>query len=212
MSLKERLDAECRKMPPAIREAWEDLVSHLSVAGALRRVLKVGDRMPDFVLPYAEGQLVTSDALYDRAPLVLTFFRGEWCPYCSLVLDALEGALPDIAAAGGHVVALSPEIGGRALTVKENQRLNFEILCDVDNGVALAFGVAFRVPEAYRLAILREGIDLNERHGNDGWFIPIPASFIVDTAGTIRGVFADPDFTRRAEPDDIIACLKDLRQ
>ncbi len=210
MLLRERLDLQRSTMGPAGRAAWEDLVNRLLLAASVDRVLKPGHAIPDFVLPNAEGRLVASDTLLARGPLVLTFYRGEWCPYCSLMLDALEEALPEIAAAGGQLVALSPETGGLALQVKRERGLNYEILSDIDSGVALSFGVAFRMPDAYRQGMLRAGIDLARRHGNDGWFVPIPASFIIDRTGLIREVFADADFTRRAEPDAIVAALKRL--
>jgi peroxiredoxin len=207
MLLSKQLDLQRSKMGPVGRAAWEDLVTRLSQAGVADRVLRPGQALPAFALPNAEGRLVATDELLARGPLVVTFFRGQWCPYCELMLDALEAALPKIAGAGGQLVALSPEIGGRARQLKRAHRLHYEILCDVDSGVALSLGVAFRMPDAYRNGMLRGGIDLAERYGNDGWFVPIPASFIIDRAGVIRQVFADPDFTRRPEPDAIVAAL-----
>ena len=190
--------------------AWQDLVARLAQAESTDRVLKPGDILPGFMLPNAEGKLVSSEELLAQGPLVLTFYRGEWCPYCTLTLEALETALPEIEAAGGQLVALSPEIGGRALSVKQAYGLHYEVLSDVDSGVALACGVAFRMPEAYREGALRANIDLGRRYGNDGWFVPIPASFIVDPSGVVREVFADSDFTRRPEPAEIVAALKRL--
>lgn len=210
MLLKERLDQQRSKMGPAGRAAWQDVVDRLARAGATEQMLKPGATLPDFVLPNAEGRLVASEELLARGPLVLTFYRGEWCPYCAMTLEALETVLPDIEAAGGQLVALSPETGGRALAIKRGRGLNYEILSDVDSGVALACGIAFRMPEAYRQGVLRGGIDLAQRYGNDGWFVPIPASFVIDRSGVIREVFADPDFTRRPEPTEIVAALKRL--
>ena len=210
MLLKERLDQQRSRMGPAGRAAWQDLVDRLARAGVADRVLKSGATLPDFVLPNAEGRLVTSEELLARGPLVLTFYRGEWCPYCAMTLDALEAGLPEIEAAGGQLVALSPETGGRALELKRAHGLNYEILIDVDSGVALACGIALRMPDAYRKGVLLGGIDLAERQGNDGWFVPIPACFVIDRSGVIRTVFADPDFTQRPEPADIVAALKRL--
>jgi peroxiredoxin len=209
MLLKERLDLQRRKMGPGVRAAVQDMVERLGQAEAADRVLKPGAALPDFVLPNAEGRLVASDELLARAPLVLTFYRGDWCPFCALTLDALEAALPEIEAAGGQLVALSPETGGRALEVKLAHNLNYEILIDVDSGVALACGIALRVPDAFRQGVMN-GIDLAERHGNEGWFVPIPACFVVDQTGIIREVFAEPDFTYRPEPTEIVAALKRL--
>jgi peroxiredoxin len=210
MLLKERLDLQREKMKPAGRAALQELVGRLAQAGAAERVLKPGATLPDFVLPNAEGRLVASEELLQRGPLVLTFYRGDWCPFCRLTLDALETGLPEIEAAGGQLVALSPDTGGHALETKRAHNLNYEVLIDVDSGLALACGVALRMPDAYRQGVLGGGVDLPARHGNDGWFVPLPASFVIDRTGTIREVFAEPDFTHRPEPADIVAALKRL--
>ena len=194
-----------------LQAAYEDLVSRLGRAETAERALKVGAAMPSFALPNAEGRLVASDELLDRSPLVVNFFRGDWCPYCLQVLKALESALPDIEAAGGRLVALTPDTGRHLADTKRVLRLSYEILSDIDGAVGLQFGVLFRAPAAYREVLAGFGIDLAERHGNEAWFIPMPASFVVDRAGIIRYAFVDVDFTRRAEPAEIVAAVAGLR-
>ena len=210
MSLKDELEKQQGKWPPAASAAYEDLVRRLAAAETVAGTLKVGDKVPDFVLPNAEGKLVASAELLEKGPLVINFFRGDWCPFCRLMLQALNEALPAIAAAGGQLVALSPDTGGRLLQAKQRLNLSIEMLSDVDNGVALAFGVAFRAPEAYRKLVETYGTDLAERHGNPAWIIPIPAAFVVDRQGIVRYAFVEPGFVKRAEPGDIVAVLKQL--
>ena len=193
-----------------LQAAYEDLVSRLGRAETAERALKVGDAMPS-ALPNAEGRLVASDELLDRSPLVVNFFRGDWCPYCLQVLKALESALPDIEAAGGRLVALTPDTGRHLADTKRVQRLSYEMLSDIDGAVGLQFGVLFRAPAAYREVLAGFGIDLAERHGNEAWFIPMPANFVVDRPGIIRYAFVDVDFTRRAEPAEIVAAVAGLR-
>ena len=163
-----------------------------------------------FVLPNAEGRLVASDELLAQGPLVICFYRGDWCPYCRAMLAALQAALPRIVAAGGRLVALTPDGGGRPLANKRRQRLSYDVLSVPDYAVGLQFGVVFQVPEAYRRRLAAEGIDLPERHGSGGWLIPMPATFVADRDGTIRYAFVDGDFTRRAEPEAIVAVLQGL--
>jgi peroxiredoxin len=213
MSLKDELDrirAEASANAKIIA-AYEALVAQLGRAQTASRALKVGDAMPSFMLPNIGGRLVLSDELLAKGPVVVNFFRGDWCPYCTRTLMALETALPRIAAAGGQLVALTPDTGRHFTTTRRAHRLSYEILSDVDGAVGMQFGVLFRVPELTREMLSDFGTDLAERHGNDNWFIPIPASYVVDRGGIIRYAFVDVDFTRRAEPDDIVAVLESLK-
>jgi len=193
-----------------LQVAYRDLLSRLGRAETGDQALKLGDAMPPFILPDAEGRLVASDELLAKRPLVVNFFRGNWCPYCLKTLKALEASLPEIRAAGGQLVAITPDTGRHLTDTKRVQRLSYEILSDVDGAVGLLFGVLFRAPAAYREVLAGYGIDLAERHGNEGGFIPLPATFVVDRSGIVRYAFVDVDFTRRAEPAAIVAALTEL--
>jgi peroxiredoxin len=194
-----------------IQAAYEAVIDQLGRAETVDRALKVGDAMPSFVLPNAEGRLVVSDELLKRGPLVVNFFRGSWCPYCRRTLEALAAARPRITAAGGQLVALTPDTGAHLAATKRAHSFNYEMLSDVDGAVGLQFGVLFRAPELYRELLAGFGIDLAERHGNESWFIPMPASFVVDPNGVIRYAFVNVDFTRRAEPDEVVEVLMRLK-
>lgn len=193
-----------------LQAAYEELLARLGRAETVDRSLKAGDRMPSFVLPNAEGRLVMSDELLSRGALVVNFFRGNWCPFCLSALKGLEEVLPRIEAAGASLVALTPETGRHLASTKRVHGLSYEILSDVDGAVGLQFGVLFRAPDAYRAVLTGFGIDLAERHGNESWFIPVPATFVVDRAGIIRHAFVDIDYTRRAEPEEIVEVLSRL--
>jgi len=214
MSLGEELEKLRRERMANkdIQAAYEALVNQLGRAEAAGRALKLGDAMPSFLLPNAEGRLVFSDDLLRQGPLVVNFFRGNWCPYCRHTLETLEKALPRIEAAGGQLVALTPDTGRHLMETKRKHGLTYEILSDMDGAVGLQFGVLFRAPETYRALLTRFGVDLEERHGNAGWFIPMPATFVVDQSGIIRYAFVNVDFTRRAEPDEIVEVLRGLKR
>lgn len=213
MLLKDQLAADRARhtQRAEVHDAYEAAISELRRTGFVRHALRVGQAFPDFMLPNAEGRLVARDDLLALGPLVVVFFRGDWCPYCRLTLAALEEALPRIAAEGASLAAVTPDAGGRALATKQRFAAHFEVLSDVDYGLGLQCGVIFRTPAPYRALMTKFGTDLAERHGNGSWFLPVPATYVVDAGGTVRWASLDVDFTRRAEPDDILAALVALR-
>lgn len=172
---------------------------------------KPGDRMPDFLLPSAEGLLVDSRDLLAKGPLVVTFFRGGWCPYCSATLEALEAVLPELSRAGGALIAMTPETGGRAVAMKHDCGVHYEVLVDVDLAIAMAFGIVFRTPQLYMELLQRRGIDLADRSGSPAWLLPIPATFLVDQDGVVLRSWVNIDFTQRAEPTEILEALSGLQ-
>ncbi|MBV8578243.1 MAG: AhpC/TSA family protein [Acetobacteraceae bacterium] len=214
MTLRERLDAlrNQRSAIPELHEPYEAMMAELRRTDFLEHALRAGDRFPDFMLPNAEGRLITLEDLLAEGPLVLTFFRGDWCPYCRVVLDALEEMQRPITEQGATLAAVTPDSGGRALEAKKQHGAHYEILSDLDNGVGLQCGVVFRLPDHYRRLLERYDIDLGKRHGNGGWFLPVPATYILDRDKVIRWEFLDLDFTRRAEPSTILESLTKLRR
>lgn len=191
-----------------LRAAYDEVVLTLNGNGFLESILKPGAPFPDFVLPDAEGALVSLGDKLAAGPVVVQFFRGDWCPYCRLMLDALAAALPAITAAGASLVALTPDTGGLPLRAKTEHKADFAVLSDVDSGVGLAAGVIFFVPPLYRARLA--GLGLPQRHGNTALALPVPATFVLDRDGRIAWRFAEADFTRRAEPDDVIAAIRAL--
>jgi len=212
MSLSHDLAARWQRMAessPEIRDAYEALVRDLAAGGMADRSLRAGDPLPDFELPNVEGRLVAARELLRRGPLVLSFFRGGWCPYCTLELKALQKALPEIAAMGAGLAAVTPDTGSAFALAKRTNALSYEVLSDVDNGLGLSLGIIFRVPDRIRDLYLRLGIDLGARHGGGAhWFLPLPATYVVDQAGIIRHAELNPDFRQRMEPSSILTLLR----
>lgn len=211
MFLRETLAALRRaRMTGKVQAAYDEFLARLDAAQVAKQALQPGDAMPEFLLPNAEGSIVHSADLLAAGPLVVTFFRGDWCPYCAATLHALEAVLPELSRLRCSLVAMTPETGGRALGVKRKYGLNYEILADVDLEIAMAFGVVFRVPPLYSALLRDAGIDLAERSGNPSWFLPIPATFLVRRDGVIARAWVNTDFTARAEPAEIVAAAKTL--
>ena len=194
-----------------LRAAYDEFLERLDAGEIAAHASKPGDPMPSFQLPAAEGHLVDSAELLAKGPLVVTFFRGDWCPYCSATLDALEAVLPELSRNGGTLVAMTPETGGRALAVKRGHCLHYEVLVDVDLTIAMAFGIVFRMPPLYVELLKRRGVDLAERSGNPAWLLPVPATFLVGQDGVVLKSWVNIDFTKRAEPSEILQALHTLQ-
>jgi peroxiredoxin len=214
-SLKERLEIVNRTagehLPRELRDAFEVLIGRLKACELTALSLKAGDRIPDFMLPNTEGRLVSSAELLARGPLVLSFFRGAWCAYCTEELQALEEIRGEIERLGASLVAITPDTGGAIAAAKRDNQLSFDVLSDADNGLALQFGLVYRLPEAARPHFVALGVDLAVRHGNDAWLLPVPATYVVDAHGIIRRAELDVDFRSRMEPADILAELRRIR-
>ena len=194
-----------------IKAAYDEFLERLEAGQVAAGACKAGDPMPEVLLPNAEGQLVDSGALLARGPLVVTFFRGGWCPYCSATLEALEAVLPELSQLGGILVAMTPETGGRALAMKRDRGLHYEVLVDVDLAIAMAFGIVFRTPPLYVQLLQRRGVNLAERSGNPTLFLPVPAAFLVGQNGIVLRSWVNIDFTKRAEPEEILQALRALQ-
>jgi peroxiredoxin len=206
--------AEIRANTPERLTGINDrLVERLINAETAEHALKQGDTCPDFVLPTAEGSFRGIRDVLEEGPAVVSFYRGRWCPYCSTELEALHLAEPDIRARGAKLVAVTPEAGGVALKVKRERNFTFDILCDIDNGVALQFGLAFRLPEEaanfFRTSDIR--LDFPVIYNNESWFLPIPATYVIARDGTIAHAYVNPDFRERLDPQEIVRVLSDLK-
>lgn len=171
-------------------------------------ILKLGDPMPDFVLPDAKGDLVFSDDLLKGSPLVIVFFRGDWCPFCRTTLSALNEAARDIEAAGASLVAVTPDVGEYVRSAASG--LSFPVLSDVDSATALRFGVMYRVPDPLHDYWMGLGIDISARHGDSSRLLPLVATFIADRSGILRFAYASGDITDRVEPETILAQVREI--
>lgn len=198
------------RLPPELRQAVEDMLRDLAAKEIAAGSLKDGEAFPEFELPDADGRLVGLAELLAKGPLVVSFFRGDWCPYCTAELHAYQAALPEFHRLGAQLVAVTPDTRAAFVSQRRRHKLAYQILSDVDYGLALACGILFRLPDALRLMYREAGIDLAERHGTSGCFLPFPATYIIDRSGIVRHAEIDPDFRRRMEPAQVLEVLKGL--
>ena len=212
MSLKDQLDklraASAERFPPETLATMQGATKDLIASGIAERSASEGSAAPDFALPNAHGEPVASEALWEDGPAVVSFYRGGWCPYCNIELKALQDRLPEIKALGARLVAITPETPDNALSTQEKNEIGFDVLSDDGNRVASAFGLTFRLPDAVKDLYKGFGIDLEASNGEASQTLPVPATFVIGKGGTVLKAFVDADYTRRAEPDEIIAALK----
>ena len=210
-SLADRLADIRDKASPRARTLYDALVKQLTDSGATAGALKEGDTFPDFQLASADGRLLTRGAILAKGPAVFGFYRGAWCPYCSAELEAFAEIAPQVRAAGATLAAITPESGGAALRTKVERGFEFDILCDLDNVLAMECGLVFPVPDDIHKAYLERGIDFAKIYGNDAWMLPTPATYIVRPDARIAHAYVNPDFRYRMEPAEILKTLQALR-
>ncbi|MDQ6997590.1 MAG: peroxiredoxin-like family protein [Mariprofundus sp.] len=214
MALHDELEAFNRgfvaQVPDNIVSTMNDAVQILQSSGLTERALQAGQHAPDFDLPELNGKKVKLSEALKRGVVVITFYRGSWCPYCNLEMQALQKALPDIEAAGAQLIAIAPELPEFAAQTRDKGNLTFPLLSDQNNETAKQYGLVFTLPESLRPIYESFGIDLPASHGNDHFELPMPATYIIAPDGKVMSAFVDVDYTKRMEPTDIIKILKTI--
>ncbi|NEQ31519.1 MAG: AhpC/TSA family protein [Leptolyngbya sp. SIO4C5] len=198
------------QMPDEVKGKMAQALTELQASDIADNSLKAGDRVPNFSLPNAVGQTVGIQDLLQTGPVVISFYRGSWCPYCNLELKALQQALPEIETQGANLVAISPQTPDSSLSTAEKHDLSFEVLSDVGNQVAKEFGLVFTLPAYLRPIYENFGIDLPAHNGDETFELPVPATYVVRTDSTIVQAYVNVDYTQRQDPAEIVAGLKDL--
>ena len=214
MSLREELAATkaqtIKKIPEEALSVMMNATKELKESGIVAGAPKKGDKLENFELPNQTGESRSLTALREKGPVVVTFYRGGWCPYCNLQLQSYQKMLPEIIAAGASLVAITPEKPDASLSTAEKNELKFDVLSDADAAYARKLKLVFTLPEEVRPIYKNFGIDV-EAHNGDGKFdLPLAATYVVDTDGTIVYAMVDSDYTVRAEPSEILASLKSL--
>jgi peroxiredoxin len=172
--------------------------------------LNTGDIIPPIKLYNHKGQAVDLQSMLREKDLVISFYRGTWCPYCSLELRALLEYYPDICNAGAELVAISPELPDKSMESIEREKIPFQILSDPGNRIAKEFGLTFQLSAVLQEIYRNFGFDLVEKNGDLNWRLPMPATYIVRQDGRIHFAYVNSDYTQRMEPADIVEQLKNL--
>lgn len=208
----EQLKTQLRtKQPEEAKVIMDKATEDLANSGIIDRSLKVGDKIPNFTLPNAVGKTVEMQSLLTNGPVVIAFYRGQWCPYCNLELRTLQNHLPQFQELGANLVAISPQTPDNSLSTTEKNELTFEVLSDEKNSVAREFGLVFEVPEKLRPIYQNFGIDLPAHNGDETFELPIAATYVIDTDGTVVNAFVDVDYTKRQDPEEIVGTLEAVK-
>ncbi|WP_326672284.1 peroxiredoxin-like family protein [Streptomyces canus] len=203
-------EARQQQIPAEIREIMHRAGQELADSGQADRALTVGAQALRFTLPSATGQSLALDDLLTDGPVVLTFYRGAWCPYCNLALRSLQQHHEAITARGARLVAVSPQIPDESLTLTEKHDLAFDVLSDIGSDTAKQYGLAFDLPDDLATVYDKLGFDLQRVNGGHPRTLPLPATYVINRDGVIRWAFVNTDYTTRAEPADLLDALAAL--
>lgn len=166
--------------------------------------LAVGERAPDFTLPDGSGRPVALAERLAEGPVVVTFFRGAWCPICNLQVAAFARAIEEIRGAGGSLLAVHPD----SQSFEQAGEVGFPILRDADQAVIRAYRLQFEIPpELQRLYTGTLDFDISARTADGSWRLPSPGTFVIDREGIVRRRHVTSDFTERMEPEEVVEAL-----
>ncbi|MEM8847180.1 MAG: peroxiredoxin-like family protein [Bacteroidota bacterium] len=170
--------------------------------------IQKGDTLPDFELPDEKNNKVTLNQTLQGEYLIISFYRGGWCPYCNMELRALQQFSPDFKELGADLVAISPETPDNSLTTSEKNELQFKVLSDIDNQYAKKLNLAFQMPDNLREVYHSFGLHVDQHNGNTNYELPMPATYVIDKNKTVIYNFVPEDYTQRLDPKEIVEFLK----
>jgi peroxiredoxin len=200
--------ASAGQLPAELAAAFAAEQRHLASAGAPAGAARLGGRMPDGELLDVAGKPTTLAETLGARPAVIVFYRGAWCPYCSIALRTYQAQLvPALAERGVPLVAISPQTSDGSLSTKETKELTFTVLSDPGNQIASQLGILTAPSEAARAAQLQLGLDLTQVNADRTTALPMPTVIIADAAGVIRWIDVHRDYTTRSEPDQILHAI-----
>ncbi len=210
-TLAAKLDAMhafIRESSPELMNAVDVFISELRQARVGARAPKVGQAMPEFLLPDGSGGLGALSGYLEQGPVIVTFFRGRWCPFCVATKDAHDSMQLEAARAGITLVGITPERPSYFADQVSGPRT--DILCDVDNGYALSLNLLVHLSPAIAGTYKDLGIDPSAHQVGESWFIPLSASFLVGRDGVVRARHIDPDWRNRLPLENFVRAAKDL--
>lgn len=210
VSLGEKLDhvaKAVRTLSDEFADGVDRLVARLKAADVGLDAPQPGEMMPPFSLPDDKGNVVSLERELEKGPVAVVFNRGHWCPYCRLNTGALADAQRTLGDRG-EIIAITPERSKFSGHMKDEASATFPVLTDLDNGYAMSLNLAFWVGDEMRRLMTAGGFIPTEAQGNDAWFLPIPATFVVGTDGRVKQRFIDPDYRKRMAIEDLIATLR----
>lgn len=197
-------------VPAEVKTALGEELKKLADSGIAQNALKTGAVAPDFILPDSAGKAVALADFLAKGPVVVTFYRGGWCPFCDLQLRSYQAVLPSIRELGAELIAISPQTLDYVLSDVEKKQLSFPVLSDRGNEVARRYGLVFKLSVV--LQKLQESFKnpIPKFNGDESWELPMPGTFVVDRDGVVKLSHVDPNYTTRLEPSAILDALRKI--
>jgi peroxiredoxin len=191
----------------ARQRAFEQGIEEVRQSGILQKALGVGDKAIDFELPMANGTNVRLSEMLAVGPVVVTFYRGNWCPYCNRQLQGLQEVLLDLHSAGAQLLVISPEVPDQALVTQRKNHLAFPVLSDQGNAVARQYGIVFRISDKV-IPYYDEFFNIEAQNGDRSYELPLAATYVIGSDRVIRYAFFDADYKLRADPQEILSAVR----
>ncbi|ASF38311.1 alkyl hydroperoxide reductase [Halobacillus halophilus] len=212
--MKERYNEYIEKFkataPGDVQEKMKQAIQELEQSSD-GKGLSEGEKAPNFNLPDAKGNSIELYKQLEEGPVILTFYRGGWCPYCNMELRAYQEILGDIHDSGGELIAISPEQPDHSLSTAEKNDLQFHVVSDVGNETANQYNLVYQLPD-YLVEVYKEkGLRVDEHNGDEAWTLPVSTTYVIDQDGTIVYEYTKEDYKDRAEPSEVLKQLKKVR-
>ena len=195
------------RIPTQTLEVMDAATQDLINKNLSKKSIKKGDTLTTAELINTKNEKINIDEMLKKGPLVISFYRGGWCPYCNFELRALQGALPQIKESGANLIAITPETPDNSLTTSEKNEIAFNVLTDTNNNYARELGLVFKMPKALQEVYKSFGIDLEAHNGNADFELPMPATLVVNSNKEVSYSFVSEDYTKRADIPAILDAL-----
>lgn len=198
-----------QKAPQDKQDDYEEGIRMVRESGVLERAKNVGDTAPDFTLQNAAGQRVNLSDTLAEGPVVLIWYRGEWCPYCNIYLEDIQENVDKFEEAGAKVIAISPAKPDQSWSAEEKEGLKFHVLSDEGSAVAEEYGVVYTLPPKIA-EYYQKAFNLSAVNGDDRNLLPLSASYVIGQDGVISYAYLNADYRERAETSVLIEEVKKL--
>ena len=205
--LLEKKQATAKNLPAEKYAIMQASTNALIKESLSTKAIQTGSKLPTFELPNANTKLTNLEDFKSKF-LVITFYRGGWCPYCNMELKALQNILSELKELDADLISISPETPDNSLTTSEKNELSFSVLSDIDNKYAKSLGLVFQMPEDLRELYHSFNLNVDAHNGNKDYELPMPATYIVNEEREIIYSFIPEDYTERLDPEIVIKTIK----
>lgn len=199
------------KAPQQKKDDYEEGIRQVPESGVLERAKNVGDKAPDFMLPNAMGKEFHLYETLKKGPVVLIWYRGEWCPYCNIYLYELHKQADKFSEHNATIIAVSPAQPDESWSAEDKSEIKLQVLSDEGGKVAEDYGIVYTLPPKIA-AYYKDAFDLPNVNNDDGATLPLSASYVIDQDGTITYAYLNADYRERAEISDLLGAIENISQ